>query len=179
MRERTMACLMACTLMASGATLAAESKSAASVAFERLATLQGTWDGKFADGRAHSVTYRLTAGGSTLVETWALAPGRESMTLYHLAGDDLLATHYCPQGNQPRLKLKPGKDGERLDFEILDGSNLDVAGGAHQHSFWVEVTSKDEYRRGETYVENGSSAAELADAGPGEAIVYTRSASVP
>ncbi|MGH8500134.1 MAG: hypothetical protein ACRERV_15215, partial [Methylococcales bacterium] len=52
-------------------------------AFKQLSGLVGDWSGKSASGREHKVNYRLSAGGSVLVETWSLSSGRESMTLYH------------------------------------------------------------------------------------------------
>ena len=67
--------------------------------FERLQSLVGAWRGTWSDGRPVGLTYRLSAGGTVLVETWALSPTRESLTLYHMDNGALLATHYCPQGN--------------------------------------------------------------------------------
>lgn len=158
------------------ATEAAHSTPSAAQAFAELSSLVGAWRGRFPDGREHTVTYRLTAGGTVLVETWALAPGRESMTLYHLDGDALLATHYCPQGNQPRLRLVAGKQADRLSFELKDGSNLYVPGKWHQHAMWIEVKSKDAFTRSETYFPNGSETAQQAESEieEGAAIEYTR-----
>ncbi len=154
----------------------AHSTPSAAQAFAVLSSLVGAWHGRFPDGREHTVTYRLTAGGTVLVETWTLAPGRESMTLYHLDGDALLATHYCPQGNQPRLRLVAGKDADRWSFELKDGSNLYVPGKWHQHAMWIEVKSKDAFTRSETYFPNGSETAQLAESEieEGAAIEYAR-----
>lgn len=149
-------------------------RASAAEVFGQLGTLIGEWKGTFVNGGEHRLTYRLSAGGSVLVETWALAPGRESMTLYHLDGDELLATHYCPQGNQPRLRWVPGNDDGRLSFVLKDGSNLDLPGSAHQHSMWLQLHDSNAYTRSETYVENGSTAEAAAQAQEGEPIVYTR-----
>ena len=145
----------------------------AAKAFQQLSALTGEWEGKFANGRVHRVTYRLSAGGTVLVETWALAPGRESMTLYHLDGPALVASHYCPQGNVPRLELA-SSEGDTLRFRFRDGANLQEKGKAHQHAFWIQLRGKDAYARSETYVENGSSAAEIEAAKADEPVVYTR-----
>jgi hypothetical protein len=142
--------------------------------FKQLSELVGEWRGRFPDGREHRVSYRLTAAGSTLVETWALAPGRESMTLYHLDGDELLATHYCPQGNQPRLRLVPSKKAGRLSFVFKDGSNLAVPNRSHQHSMWIELGGAKKFTRSETYIENGTAPKSSVEAEEGEAVVYTR-----
>lgn len=156
------------------AGVAAAADGAAAAAFERLKTLQGDWEGEFADGRRHTVEYRLSAGGSVLVETWQLAPGRESMTLYHLDGDRLLATHYCPQQNQPRLALVPGDDASILSFEFVDGTGLDMPGKSHQHAFVTELRSDGSYTRSETYVENGSSTQQAASVEADAPIAYRR-----
>ena len=141
----------------------------AQAAFARLGQLAVDWEGQFANGRRHSVNYRLSAGGTVLVETWALAPGRESLTIYYVDGDELLATHYCPQGTQPRLRLVDDADG-KLSFALRDGGNLALAGKSHQQAFWLEFQGKDAYRRSETYVENG----EAAQSGQAEAPVQYR-----
>lgn len=147
---------------------------AAQAAFERLARLAGTWEGTFANGRTHRVTYRLSAGDTVLVETWALSPTRESLTLYHLDGDALVATHYCPQGTQPRLELAASDDSERLSFEFRDGTNLQSPERSHQHAFWIELQGPDAYLRSETYVGNGSTAEQIAQAQADPPVRYIR-----
>ncbi len=161
-------------LAAPQADAPAPSVNRAAAVFQELTGLVGTWEGTFANGRRHTVTYRLTAGGTVLVETWALAPGRESMTLYHLDGDALVATHYCPQGNQPRLQWVKDGHPSRRSFAFRDGTNLQVKGSSHQHAFWVELQDKDHYQRSETYVANGSTAAEAAAEKPEAPVVYRR-----
>ncbi len=164
--------------MATAETVAPGNDRAAANAFIQLSSLVGVWDGKFEDGRPHRVSYRLTAGGTVLIETWTLGPARESLTLYHLDGDALMATHYCPQGNQPRLQLSHTTGPkERLSFVFRDGGNLHVQGKSHQHAFWIELKGPDAFVRSETYVENGSSAAAIAEAPVDAAITYTRAPS--
>lgn len=143
-------------------------------AFRLLTSLNGNWEGKFPDGRLHTVAYRLTAAGSVLVETWTLGPNRESLTLYSIDGSNLMATHFCPQGNQPRLRLVQGNDSTKLSFEFLDGANLQVPAKAHQRAFWLRIDGPNSFTRSETYVKNGSTAAEIAQTTAGEAITYTR-----
>lgn len=157
---------------------AAESDKGAEEAFKQLHSLIGRWEGKFEDGRSHSVSYRLTAGGTVLVETWTLAPGRESMTLYSMDSNNLIATHYCPQGNQPRLHFAGGSDSGRLSFEFRDGTNLQVKGKSHQHAFWIRILGENLFERSETYVDNGSTASAIAKTQQGKAIAYTRIGSI-
>jgi hypothetical protein len=143
-------------------------------AFRRLASLVGTWEGSTPEGKKHSVAYRLTAGGTTLIETWTLGADRESITMYHLDGDALIATHYCPQGNQPRLQLESSEGADRLSFAFKDGTNLLVPDGWHQHSFWLRFDSPEAFTRSETYVGNGSTPEDIAKAEAGAAVKYQR-----
>jgi hypothetical protein len=146
----------------------------ARASFDRLAALAGHWQGTQADGRTHDVDIRPSAAGSVLVETWTLGPGRESMTIYHLDGDRLLATHYCVQGNAPRLARVDEHDG-RLEFAFVDGTGLQPEDGWHQHSFWIEPRGDGTFARAETYVQNGTTATDEAE----EAVVYRRLAASP
>jgi hypothetical protein len=126
--------------------------------FDRLKALVGAWRGQRPDGREIGVTYRLTAAGTVLVETWALGPGRESLTLYHMDGAELVATHYCPIGNQPRLQMTAAL-GDRFEFGFRAATDLEP-GEAHQHSFWIALTGPAAIARGETYVEGSGSGSE-------------------
>jgi hypothetical protein len=167
-------CLAAALLIAVAPASADET---AAEAFAALSKLQGRWEGEFANGRKHSVDYRLSAGGSVLVETWTLGPQRESITMYHLDGDRLLATHYCPQGNQPRLKLVDDGNPDRLSFAFVDGTGLQPADGWHQDSFWVEVQGDALYLRDEVYAPNAPASKE--EEGDSPPVTYRRVAAAP
>lgn len=138
----------------------------ARAAFAKLQTLVGEWEGKTEAGRVLKVSYRLTAGNTVLVETWTLGPQRESLTLYHMDGESLLATHYCPVGNQPRLRFKEGGSASLFVFEFVSATNLPKPEVAHQHRFEMEFLDANSFARSETYLENG--------AGEPERIVYSR-----
>ncbi len=149
-----------------GLATSAATQLRAPAVFEQLKSLAGEWKGTTAKGRQLSVSYRLTAGGTVLVETWTLGSGRESMTVYHLDRDDLVATHYCPIGNQPTLRLKLPAAPTRFDFAFSSATNLPDPKAAHQDSFTVELLGPHRFTRSETYVEAG--------AGEPEAATYTR-----
>ncbi len=65
------------------------------------------------------VDYRLSARGSVLLETWMPGTEAESVSAYHLDKDRLIMTHYCGQGNQPRLVLVDAGP-NRLVFKRFD-----------------------------------------------------------
>lgn len=139
--------------------------------FEQLKALQGEWKSANPED-ATRVNYRLIANGSTLVETWTMSPTRQSMTVYTMDGDALLATHYCPHGNAPRLKFDSVDASGANRFVFLDGANLQNPEGKHEHAFWVKVDGSDALIRSETYIRNDAVYDPSRD--EGSAVPYVR-----
>jgi hypothetical protein len=103
---------------------------AAIPAFERLKGLAGTWDARTMtpDGEKTTVEYRVTGGGSTVMETMFAGSPHEMINMYTVDGDTVRAQHYCSAGNQPLLRLSSDKStGDTLvfDFVSVTGSNLE------------------------------------------------------
>jgi hypothetical protein len=134
--------------------------------FTQLQTLVGNWEGKTEAGRVLKVNYRLVAKNTVLVETWTLGPQRETLTLYHMDNDALIATHYCALGNQPRLRLKEGGRASSFIFEFVSATNLPKPEIEHQHRFEIEILQPNSFARSETYVKNGTAETER--------VVYSR-----
>lgn len=122
--------------------------------FERLKTLEGKW--RIAEpARDTEVQFKVMSNGSALVETWRMSATRSSITIYALDGDRLLVTHFCPQGNAPRLAYVDTDKKGVHHFEFLDGTNLQDGDGSHQHVFWMRFISDSAFIRSETYIKNG------------------------
>jgi hypothetical protein len=119
--------------------------------FATLQSLVGRWSGTSPAGRNLMVTYTLHAKASVLMEHWRLSETTDALTLYHMDGDILMATHYCPLCNQPRLNLAYDKDGE-LGFEFVNATNLSDPSNLHQHSFQIRLVDEHTFWRSETYV---------------------------
>jgi hypothetical protein len=111
-------------------------------AFERLKSLAGTWEGKAGHAQpseAATVTYRVASGGSVVEETLFPGTPHEMISMYHLVDGQLVLTHYCSMGNQPRMRLDGrASTPERLVFAFDGGTNLDPAKDTHVHSGVVE-----------------------------------------
>ena len=119
-------------------------------AFAQLTKLVGRWrPADRADGSL-TIHFTLTAGSTVLVESWERGNGQpHSLTLYHRDGPALIATHYCPQGNQPRLALA-GRDAHGLHFTFRDATDLGP-GESHQHDLWLDLTDPIHPVRTEVY----------------------------
>jgi len=110
----------------------------AKAAFEKLKGLNGHWTGT-AGGNAADVNYRVTGGGSAVVEEQFPGTAHEMVTVYHLDGDALVATHYCAAGNQPKFRLSSGSTPTELRFEFDGGSNIKPESDMHMHSAVVRL----------------------------------------
>ncbi len=86
--------------------------------FEFLKQLEGTWVGDGLDDKPGGVyEFRVTAGGTAVREIEMVGTPMEMVTLYHMEGDDLVATHYCMLGNRPRMKAAERIARGTLEFE--------------------------------------------------------------
>lgn len=113
------------------------SLTAGDSAFDRLKALAGTWEG---DGA--TVTYKVTAGGSAVVETLGPGTEKEMITVYHLQGEGLALTHYCMLGNRPRMSAPQGLQDGAIRF-ACGGEGLRCDKDAHMHSLVMTFQDKD------------------------------------
>lgn len=60
-------------------------------------------------------------------------------------GPDLLMTHYCMLGNQPRMKASTKSLGNTLKFEFAGGTNLDPQKDKHMHGATLTIVDADHY----------------------------------
>lgn len=129
-----------------GHSMAAARASPAATQLEKLKALAGTWTGKAgpagSPGEDASVTWRVTGGGSAVMETVFPGTPHEMVTVYHMDGDRLLLTHYCAAGNQPTMRALPSKDPSIIAFDFLRGSNM-KPGDMHMHSARIVLAGED------------------------------------
>ena len=128
-------------LVAFGAEIRGDEKAVkaadgAAANLERMKKLAGTWveadkDGKPTD-KVVSVV-KVTAGGSAVQETIFPGQAMEMVSIYHLDKGDLVMTHYCMLGNQPRMKADAKSPANQIRFLFDGGSNFDPKKDMHMH----------------------------------------------
>ncbi|HEY2251742.1 MAG TPA: hypothetical protein VGH74_11800 [Planctomycetaceae bacterium] len=131
---------------------------------DKMKTLVGTWVTPDKDGNPTDEVVsviKLTAGGSAIHETLFPGQAHEMISIYTVDGPDLVMTHYCMLGNQPRMKVSaksPGgkSPGNTLNFEFVGGSNLDPKKDKHMHSAVVTIVDADHYEVQGIGWENGA-----------------------
>ena len=126
-------------------------------AFDEMKSLVGIWKKEGGQSPNFSVSFELTANSSVLVETWSHNGKKHSFTMYHLDNEKLMATHYCPQGNQPRLVLTKSSTIRNLNFSFLNATNLVDLADSHQHSLGFDFSMDvNKILRKESYVSEGT-----------------------
>jgi hypothetical protein len=136
-----------------------ESKSkSTNAALERFTQLAGEWVGKGKHGdKEHEirVVYKVTAGGSAVVETIAPGSEHEMVTVIHPDGDALLLTHYCMLGNQPHMKAMPKAGDSKVPFEFVKVTNVKSDKDMYMRSVTFTFVDKDTLRTEWTHFKDG------------------------
>jgi hypothetical protein len=119
---------------------------AANAGLEKMKKMAGTWVAAGKDGLPTDQVVsiiKVTAGGSAVQET--LFPGQphEMLSVYIADGPDLLLTHYCVLGNQPRMKADANSPANQIVFKFAGGTNLDPARDKHMHEATLTIVDDD------------------------------------
>lgn len=128
--------------------------------FGILKKLVGKWEAvhkNMMSGKPEKVvvTYRLTAGGTALIETLFPGTPHEMVSVYHGDGDDLVMTHYCMLGNQPMMRCEDAYGANPLKFEFDGGTGIKSSKDPHMRALTVTFVDKNHFKQEWVFFENG------------------------
>ena len=118
---------------------------AGSRGFERMKELAGAWEGTSnmsKEGEKVRVEYRVSSGGSSIVETLFPGTPHEMVSVYFDNKGQLTMTHYCALRNQPRMKLQ-NEDAQNLNFVFAGGTNINPKKDAYMRSLTITFIDKN------------------------------------
>ena len=106
-------------------------------------------------------SYRVTAGGTAVLDVEFGGTDHEMLTVFHQDGDDLVLTHYCMLGNQPRARAvkTSAKSALRFDCDGIPG-NAASHDEKHIHGWSIELADDGVLHYHAALVENGKVAEE-------------------
>jgi hypothetical protein len=133
-------------------------------ALEKMKKLAGTWlladkDGKPTDQVASVI--KVTAGGSVVHETLFPGQPQEMVSVYTVDGPDLIMTHYCVLGNQPRMKADPKSPANQIVWRFVGGTNLDPKKDKHMHEAILTIVDDNHLEVNGIGWENGAPAKDM------------------
>ena len=102
--------------------------------------------------------YEVTAAGTVVLERLFAGTPHEMITMYYMNDQDLLLTHFCAMGNQPRMKAVRGGDTKVLNFQFLDATNLPSQTAPHMHEGHVQWIDPDHIKSAWTTFIEGKAA---------------------
>lgn len=108
--------------------------------FEQIKTLIGTWQGtRKAYDREEIITarYSLTAKETAVMEQLFPDTPKEMVSIYTQDGHDLVMTHYCMLGNQPRMKTHGEAPSDTVTLTYIDGTGMRSMDDMHMHELTI------------------------------------------
>lgn len=109
--------------------------------FEKLKELAGAWRGYVGkEGNPAGIDYRVTAGGSVILETIFPGTPKEMVSMYYLNRGELTLTQYCVAGNQPEMLYdrKRSTPGE-IVFKFDGGRGFSMRDDVHIHDGSIKM----------------------------------------
>ena len=125
---------------------AAKAPTTTHAGLEKMKKLAGTWVEADKDGKATDKVVsviKVTASGSAVQETLFPGQAMEMVSIYHRDGNDLIMTHYCALGNQPRMKADPKSPANQIRFLFDGGTNFDPKKDMHMHEGTLTFVDDD------------------------------------
>jgi len=131
---------------------------ATSAALNRIKSLAGRWEGtaKMETGAQMptAVEYKVTSGGTAVVETLDPGTPHEMVSVYHDEGGKLAMTHYCMLGNQPVLQLT-NNEPQQMTFSLDGTRGIGSAQEMHMHGLSLTWADPDHLTQTWTSYEQG------------------------
>jgi hypothetical protein len=157
-------CLSPAGLFNSHAGESSPAPYSGSAEFERMKQLAGAWEGTSnmgKEGEKVRVEYRLTAGGSALVETLFPGSAEEMVSVYHDQKGKLAMTHYCMLRNQPNMTLRKA-DARTIELVFSKkGNAINPAKEKHMHAVSITFTDTNHITQKWTMFEKGKNTGEV------------------
>ena len=130
-------------------------------AFDQLKALTGTWQAKSPDGKmTMKANYEVYGNGTAVVETLSGMGEAPMVTVYYPDGSQVMLTHYCTMGNQPRMRTSAAGRGNQLSFAFVDATNMKSPDEAHMHGLKITFADRDHFSQEWTMKKDGKDIAD-------------------
>ena len=126
--------------------------------FELVKELVGTWQGskQALDGQETiTVEYALTSRGTAVIERMFPGTPKEMVSVYAQDGHEMVMTHYCALGNQPRMKTSSPVTGNSITLSYIDGTGMRSLHDKHMHELTLTLIDDRHINHEWTVFENG------------------------
>ncbi len=133
------------------AQMASSKRAKGPEVFQQMARYEGQWKVSGNQNQDLSITFDVAANDTVLVETWRYKGKTHALTLYTLNQDQLMATHYCPHGNQPTLVMNSDVKKNLINFKFQSAAGLSDVDKAYLRQLSFELDGTEKLKRSEVY----------------------------
>lgn len=112
---------------------------------DRVKGLEGEWVMEGPDGEQAVTVFKVSSAGSVVREVMFPGSNHEMTNVYHMDGPELVMTHYCAAGNQPRMRA--AAEGEAIHFRFDDVTNLRGAEETYMGEMVLTLIDEDHFRQ--------------------------------
>lgn len=122
---------------------------------DQIKSLEGEWTMPGEDGKPVVASiFTVSSNGSVVREIMFPGSPHEMTNVYHMDGSDLIMTHYCAMGNQPRMRGDATRQGEvALKFDSV--TNLSSPEEAYMGDLKIVIKDADHVEQHWTNYKNG------------------------
>ena len=138
----------------------------AEAGFEKLKGLAGEWEGSINEGGQQipaTTSFRLVSDSSVLMNVLGAGTPHEMITMFHMDGSDLMATHYCAVHNQPRFRYVSSAEPNVVAFEFKDATNLASPTAPHMVGIKITLLAPNHHVEDWTFLANGQTSTQRFD----------------
>jgi hypothetical protein len=128
--------------------------------WEKMKSLVGEWEGTMTHGDMTmpvQASYSLVSGGTSLMERLnAPDEGHDMVTMYYPDGSRIMMTHYCSEGNQPRMRAQAVTgEPKSLAFDFVDVTGLANPQAEHMRKLVVRFDDANHFTQEWTHRQAG------------------------
>ena len=156
MKTRTISILCAAVLVVA---VAAPAAPGTNPAWEKMKSLVGEWEGTMNHGGMAmpvKASYSLVSDGTSLMERLDAPDHHEMITMYYPDGSRVMMTHYCSEGNQPRMRAQAAAgEPKSLAFDLVDVTGLASPQAEHMRKLVVKFDDAEHFTQEWTHRKAG------------------------
>ncbi|MSR64056.1 MAG: hypothetical protein EXS08_16665 [Planctomycetes bacterium] len=116
--------LVACASSSELRVVEAATPAQTALLFDQVKALEGNWEMTDEQGQGQVASvFALSSNGSVVREIMFPGTPSEMTNVYHMDGPTLVMTHYCAEGNQPRMRACTAEQGT-IAFRFDSVTNL-------------------------------------------------------
>ncbi len=131
---------------------------------EMIKSLQGEWQLVKMNGENPPEpgvsTFNVTSMSSSVREVMFPGSAHEMTNMYHMHGSELMVTHYCGAGNQPRMRgvvVSPG----HVEFKTESVTNLDSMDTEFMGELTLDMADKNTLKQTWRSIKSGNGTSQM------------------